>query len=1000
MFTAITDKSKKNDLINNLKMRIMKRTLLMLLMMLSTLCAMSSSSVKINGITLSSSTAPRTLTGTKYGITYGKIVWTPLTRVLELNGLAMELENTAIEIHSTETVTIKIVGSANIQVNADKDAMILNGGNYKIVSSNPEKRTSLILTVNSEKSYCAALYASASSVTFENCKVSLRGPAGLWGALNVKITADRTTINARGSLSGSIRDIGSLDMKWVRINTTKYAHSFSELKSGVVLNGELSKQPVNIYRYYDLKVMGNEVNELNQDDVTGDGTVQFVEPGKLKLTGSHLTHATKSIIEFGNNLIDPTLIVGKGVSYLESGNINSVISSSLPLTVLGSSESPTPNLRVSSTNLNQAAGISCAGDLTLSNMVLNIGAPIPLLYSRNSYQLGTLTFDNCLAVLSCAVRDIPTTTVAKDFSRVVYNDSYLWHPKSAVFNKEGFFYLGEKQYWAQVHPGYDEIAPVIPNKTVEIESITKNTVTLKWNAAEDNLVPASNLKYSVLVRTSPDDKVLLQTAEAGAGVTRCEITGLRPDTKYYMQVAVEDEYGNISYYDQVRAWTDYEIYNITIRNDDIDQFNAHDVFGDGTVSYDPEKRILTLNNFKETTPGSIRIGEPDVTLRIVGQNYIVFDPDMLHGINATQPLTIEGYSPSKSKLTVQGNVRTCGDLNIRNCTCDFSSMSVSHVFASGKALSLNLSNVTLHTSFNIDALVGSNQPFDNVVMENSYFDNNMKVTYDTSKKCFADRTGKQYETVKIESVPIIVNGKPLTPENESVLNGLNMTFDRTKREITVGLCNQPLNICTLDDVTVRINGLISCRSGELFKVYRGKLTLVGPIFADMQNSSDAVIRNGANEPGWNLFADLYKTELLLVNGLFDFNSYGDCIDFRNGLVSIDNADFSCRSKGSGLSLACKQLNINRSNCLPVLPLNLDTTSPLDGRIKELKIYRIVPGRINYDESIDMVDLYILIDYLNGKIHQNIIIEGLDVNQDGKVDKADVDALVQYLLNKS
>ncbi len=103
----------------------------------------------------------------------------------------------------------------------------------------------------------------------------------------------------------------------------------------------------------------------------------------------------------------------------------------------------------------------------------------------------------------------------------------------------------------------DIIAPVPANNGVlAFSSVTTAGVTVAWSAATDDTTPQSDLTYKVYYSTVQADvastasiaEAALTGIPAEAEATSIEITGLLPNTAYYMNVIVSDAAGNAAAY--------------------------------------------------------------------------------------------------------------------------------------------------------------------------------------------------------------------------------------------------------------------------------------------------------------------------------------------------------------------------------------------------------------------------------------------------------------------
>ncbi|RRD68950.1 fibronectin type III domain-containing protein, partial [Tannerella forsythia] len=79
---------------------------------------------------------------------------------------------------------------------------------------------------------------------------------------------------------------------------------------------------------------------------------------------------------------------------------------------------------------------------------------------------------------------------------------------------------------------------------------TANSITLNWTRGSDNVTPTNKLKYHVRYETKAnyDDGGQLYGTTRKTDITTETITGLKPDTEYYVEVRVEDEAGKFTDY--------------------------------------------------------------------------------------------------------------------------------------------------------------------------------------------------------------------------------------------------------------------------------------------------------------------------------------------------------------------------------------------------------------------------------------------------------------------
>lgn len=106
-----------------------------------------------------------------------------------------------------------------------------------------------------------------------------------------------------------------------------------------------------------------------------------------------------------------------------------------------------------------------------------------------------------------------------------------------------------------------------------------------------------------------------------------------------------------------------EVYDISIAGTSVTDGNAEDVFGDGTVSYDAENNILTLNGAtiipEQETPGIVYYGEADLTINLKGTNNTVKGSD---GCTAIAYYNYTQLETAPSLTFAKGDEQACSVL--------------------------------------------------------------------------------------------------------------------------------------------------------------------------------------------------------------------------------------------------------------------------------------------------------------------------------------------------
>ena len=90
----------------------------------------------------------------------------------------------------------------------------------------------------------------------------------------------------------------------------------------------------------------------------------------------------------------------------------------------------------------------------------------------------------------------------------------------------------------------DKEAPKASSRALTVTNVRHDRFTLSWKAATDNETPASQIRYQVFLH---ENGYWLQKQDA-RGITSYTLTGLNPDTVYYVIVKATDAVGNVLNY--------------------------------------------------------------------------------------------------------------------------------------------------------------------------------------------------------------------------------------------------------------------------------------------------------------------------------------------------------------------------------------------------------------------------------------------------------------------
>lgn len=108
-------------------------------------------------------------------------------------------------------------------------------------------------------------------------------------------------------------------------------------------------------------------------------------------------------------------------------------------------------------------------------------------------------------------------------------------------------------------------------------------------------------------------------------------------------------------------------YNLWVGGTEVTEQNAHDVFGDGTVSYDPATNTLTLNDIIYDGPEIGIAADVDLTIKLIGVNNSITSTNG-SGIEVTGAVTIVGGGTLRVSSTNGNGIEASDDINITDGT--------------------------------------------------------------------------------------------------------------------------------------------------------------------------------------------------------------------------------------------------------------------------------------------------------------------------------------------
>ena len=153
--------------------------------------------------------------------------------------------------------------------------------------------------------------------------------------------------------------------------------------------------------------------------------------------------------------------------------------------------------------------------------------------------------------------------------------------------------------------------------TITVDNVTDSAISLSWTHGNDNTTPQESLFYEVFIAKKDGD----WTKRGVGNATSYTISGLEPNTIYWLDVRVLDESGNYRDYGQVAVATKPITYDLKICGVPVTLANCGNlsvILGvSGTVKYNPTTRTLTLQNATITSPTNYGILSEIENLKII-----------------------------------------------------------------------------------------------------------------------------------------------------------------------------------------------------------------------------------------------------------------------------------------------------------------------------------------------------------------------------------------------
>ena len=90
----------------------------------------------------------------------------------------------------------------------------------------------------------------------------------------------------------------------------------------------------------------------------------------------------------------------------------------------------------------------------------------------------------------------------------------------------------------------DSVAPTVKNRSIKVTATTRNSISIQWEPATDNVTQQSKIRYQVWCKMSNVSSDPWRKVEEKQGISSYTFTGLKEATQYSFYVDAFDEAGN------------------------------------------------------------------------------------------------------------------------------------------------------------------------------------------------------------------------------------------------------------------------------------------------------------------------------------------------------------------------------------------------------------------------------------------------------------------------
>jgi len=991
----------------------------------------------------------------------GKVYYDNSTKVLTIDNATLEtkvIRTGKIPVYvdvinsSIEGLEVKFVGTDTIK--ASNRAIYLTGANSKITGEQ-NARVYLQSFKTTQRAYPDVTLGA--NATISNIEMECRSYITKY----TEAETSTLTISGGSVKATNIKGFDALNLEDIKIKVPSNGSYDSTNKYIVDVSGiEATSVEIAPVTDYNIVVKGTKVTNLNAQDVLGDCKVYYdAESNVLTLEGAEIICNDDYCIE---NYNDDLTISLKGHSALMSKNCAIFSEGHLTIEGCDQTEkygadsyklTYDTNSVILNDVYNPYPGFIGEGGLTIKNCSVSttelFGAGGGILHVDDAGVWATMidgfqnvTYNKCGVVapiaswyntsercMKDAEGNTPSHIIIRPSSIIYVNGTWITPDNMYdVFGDGGsvmYDYISNtlKLNNATIDCSANAETPVYTLSGVNVELIGENKIKAS-SAATAFWIYGNGLKFS---GNGSLDIIgagygIYHIGEGGTEMTDCKLNmnvsdlGICTSGNISLHAASLDINSNSDVYSMLYASgllmdecelvtpDNYEdiwksscntlsikpnrTFNISVAGVAVTDWNKDDVLNDGgSVKFDNATNTLTL------TDANIFCTSADVLYSTInGLNIWVLEKCKLNGTcSFAGEVTISGVPASK--LTIQPNegdnaINIDGALNIYNIGFE----------ANGKVVNAGSQNLCLK---NTEALFVAVDGFGDVITSGTYIESPANIHYNLTRKTYIDNNTKAMaENIKFGRILLIVEGTIVTLANANDIKGDgSVVYDESRN--TLCLTNAHLSsngIHAFSNLFIELKGdnyitgneseatAISVIDGALGFTGSGSLTISGYLLGVYVLSATELIT--IHDCNLNISAS-------------DTGIYG-----ATNMVLADNANININmTSETGCPMnACSIIMIN-SHCeeFDYSYLGSHINGGLKGVEKMTIVRETVPGDVDENGTITVNDLALLIKYVKnncaGMEGITFNVNNADLDSNGTVNKADIQALANKILGK-